>query len=306
MFIMSFKSSWRHPMCRPLVTMRRDSLRIMIRCAMALTVASFLADCARPARADDVLSRLQLPGETFEIAGRAAFVLLPEPELRGTPQPWVFYAPTLLAYPDVHEAWMHGKFLAAGVAVAGIDVGEAYGSPAGRKLFDVFYDELTTKRGFAARMCLLGRSRGGLWMASWAADHPERVAGFAGIYPAFDLRTYPGLTKAAPAYDMSPAELEQSLDEHNPVSRAGVLAKAKIPVLLIHGDQDDVVPLAPNSAKFVEAYAQAGAADVAKVIVVPKGKHDFWTGYFQCQELVEFAIERARAGAASSRSGDAQ
>ena len=50
--------------------------------------------------------------------------------------------------------------------------------------------------GFAPRPCLLGRSRGGLWVTSWAADNPDKVAGLAGIYPVFDLRTYPGLAKA--------------------------------------------------------------------------------------------------------------
>ena len=52
-------------------------------------------------------------------------------------------------YPDSHEKWMHEQFLAAGVAVAGIDVGEAHGSPEGRRLFTEFYRELTEKRGFA-------------------------------------------------------------------------------------------------------------------------------------------------------------
>ena len=98
---------------------------------------------------------------------------------------------------------MHEQFLAAGVAVAGIDVGEAYGSPEGRRLFTEFYRELTEKRGFATRPCLLGRSRGGLWVTSWAVENPDKVAGIAGIYPVFDLRTYPGLDKARPAYGLT-------------------------------------------------------------------------------------------------------
>jgi hypothetical protein len=85
---------------------------------------------------------------------------------RTTPQPWIFYAPTLAPYPDRHERWMHERFVAAGVAVAGIDVGEAYGSPASHALFDALYRELASTRGFAARPCLLGRSRGGLWVTS--------------------------------------------------------------------------------------------------------------------------------------------
>ena len=33
--------------------------------------------------------------------------------------------------------------------VAGIDIGESYGSPKGRQLFTAFHKELTEKRGFA-------------------------------------------------------------------------------------------------------------------------------------------------------------
>src|SRR4051812_21444799 len=75
------------------------------------------------------IKKLILPGEAFLVEGRPAFILLPAEAKRQKPQPWVFYAPTLAGYPDEHEKWMHEQFLAAGIAVAGIDVGEGYGSP---------------------------------------------------------------------------------------------------------------------------------------------------------------------------------
>jgi 6-phosphogluconolactonase len=186
-------------------------------------------------RSGKPIKELILPGEAFLVEGRPAFVLLPPEEKRSRPQPWILYAPTLPGYPDQHEKWMHQRFLEAGVAVAGIDVGEVYGSPRGRALFTALYRELTARRGFAPRPCLLGRSRGGLWVTSWAADNPDKVAGLAGIYPVFDLRSYPGLTKAAPAYGLSPKELELRLGEHNPIERVGRLARARVPALLIPG-----------------------------------------------------------------------
>ncbi len=82
-------------------------------------------------RAPERKPALILPGETFEVAGRPAFVLLPAKEKRQTPQPWIFYAPAAPAYPDQHEKWMHEQFLNAGVAVAGIDVGRLTGVPKG-------------------------------------------------------------------------------------------------------------------------------------------------------------------------------
>jgi acetylserotonin O-methyltransferase len=51
---------------------------------------------------------LILPGESFLVDGRPAFVLLPPREKRQKPQPWIMYAPTLPAYPDSHEKWMTG------------------------------------------------------------------------------------------------------------------------------------------------------------------------------------------------------
>lgn len=247
------------------------------------------------------IKKLILPGEAFECAGRPAFILWPKPELRSEPQPWIFYAPTLAPYPDEAEKWMHQQFLDAGVAVAGIDVGEAYGSPQARKLFEEFYAELTGKRGLAKRPCLLGRSRGGLWVSSWAADHPERFAGLAGIYPVFDWRTYPGVANAAPAYGLTPEALEQQAAELNPISRIERLAKAQLPVFIIHGDQDTVVPLKENSAAFAEAYKQAGAESALQLVIATGQGHNMWEGFFRCQELVDFAIARAKAGAAEEK-----
>jgi 6-phosphogluconolactonase len=252
---------------------------------------------------DKPVKELILPGESFLIEGRPAFVLLPPEQKRTKPQPWVLYAPTLPGLPDAHEKWMHERFLDAGIAVAGIDIGEAYGSPKGRELFTALYKELTTHRGFAPRPCLLGRSRGGLWMTSWAADNPDKVAGLAGIYPVFDLRSYPGLKKAAPAYDLTAKELEARLSEFNPIERVGILAKARVPALLIHGDGDKVVPLKENSAEFVTRYKAERAEDAVKLIVATGQGHNYWEGFFRCQDLIDFTIAQARAGKEAKTSG---
>ncbi len=262
--------------------------------ALLLTVAALAGPtlAARPKPAEGLI----LPGESFLVDGRPAFVLLPPEKKRTRPQPWVLYAPTLPGLPDRHEKWMHEHFLDAGVAVAGVDVGEGYGSPKGRELFTALYRELTTRRGFAARPCLLGRSRGGLWVTSWAAANPDKVAGLAGIYPVFDLRSYPGLARAAPAYGLTAKELEARLGEHNPIERVGALAKARVPALLIHGDEDRVVPLRENSAAFAARYKAQGAGALVKLIVAKGQGHNYWEGFFRCPELVDFVIARARAG----------
>ncbi|MBI1246698.1 prolyl oligopeptidase family serine peptidase [bacterium] len=264
-------------------------------CKLLVLLLLLLATHANLRAEEPPVKTLILPGESFLIEGRPAFILWPAVDKRRQPQPWVMYAPTLPAYPDQHEKWIHQQLLDAGVAVAGIDVGEAYGSPFGQRMMDALYQELTEKRGFAKKPCLLARSRGGLWDSSWAIANPDKVAGLAGIYPAFDLRTYPGLKRAAPAYEMTPEQLEASLDKNNPIARIDVLAQAKIPMCIIHGSQDTVVPLKENSGEVVRHYEQQGEADLIRLIAIQNQGHNFWPGFFHCDDVVQFAISRAKS-----------
>jgi pimeloyl-ACP methyl ester carboxylesterase len=112
----------------------------------------------------------------------------------------------------------------------------------------------------------------------------------------FDYRSYPGVTNAASAYGVSPGELLARAGRWSPVSRAGELAKAGVPAFLIHGDVDTVVPLPANSGEFVRQYEQAGASSRVKLVVLPGQGHNMYEGFFRSQELVDFVIERARAG----------
>ncbi len=235
---------------------------------------------------------LPLPAEVFLVEGRTAFLILPTERNATNATPWVWYAPTLPGLPGAEEKWMFQKFIKAGIAVAGIDVGESYGSPDGRSLFSAFYDELVWKRRFSGKPCLLARSRGGLMLYNWAVEHPESVACIAGIYPVCDLASYPGINKACGAYGMTAQQLADALARHNPIQRVGPLAKAQVPIFHIHGDADAVVPLEKNSAELAQQYRQFGGKMTLTVI---EGRgHDMWLGWFQCQELVDFVIAHAR------------
>ena len=247
---------------------------------------------------------LVLPGDVFEIEGKTAFLF--EPAATGTAwpdgMPWILYAPTLPAYPDDAERWMHETITRAGVAVAGIDSGESYGSQAGLKAAEALHAEMV-RRGYSRRPAVLGRSRGGLWASAWAIAHPEFTAGLGGIYPVYDWRTYPGLDKAAEAYGLSPAELAARAAELCPIERIGAAAEAGVPVCIIHGDDDAVVPLGPNSAELKRRYEAAGRAELVQLIVAEGQGHSFWEGFFRCRELVDFLIARARTG--TERAGPA-
>ena len=249
---------------------------------------------------------LILPGEVFSVEGRTAFLFTPanRPDDSAAPaagpKPLILYSPTLPCCPDKAEEWMHEQFTRAGIAVAGIDTGESYGSPAAVKAAESLHAELV-RRGYATKPAVLGRSRGGLWASSWAIAHPELTAGVGGIYPVYDWRTYPGIETAAMAYGLTPAELTAQAAALCPIERIDVAAKAGVPFCIIHGDDDTVVPLGPNSATLKQRYEAAGRGDLVTLIVAQGQGHSFWEGFFHCQELVDFLIDRARAGAGSAR-----
>lgn len=237
---------------------------------------------------------LPLSGEVFLVGRCPAFLIPPRHSFAKETTPWVWYAPTLPGLPADTEKWMFERFAAAGIAIAGIDVGESYGSPSGRSKYTALYRTLVEKRGMSRKPVLLARSRGGLMLYAWACENADKVAAIAGIYPVCNIASYPGIERAAGAYQLTADEFKGELRNHNPLDRLESLAKARVPLFAIHGDVDVVVPLGQNSGEMAKRYAALGGK---MELVVPKGHgHNMWRGFFECQELVDFVIKHARAG----------
>ena len=271
----------------------RDSGRTLL--AVCCGVLAALTGGAASTSAAELHKDLILPGQVFTVAGKLAFIFEPpaEAEPTATSKPWILYAPTLPNCPDEAERWMHERFTEAGVAVAGIDSGESYGRPDGVAATEALHAEMV-RRGYSTRPAVLGRSRGGLWASAWAIAHPEWTAGIGGIYPVYDWRSYPGIEKAAPAYGLTAVQLTDRAAELCPIERINRLAEANVPVCIIHGDEDTVVPLEANSGELNRRYQAAGKGGLVQLIVAEGQGHSFWEGFFHCQELVDFLIDRAR------------
>jgi alpha-beta hydrolase superfamily lysophospholipase len=125
------------------------------------------------------------------------------------------------------------------------------------------------KPEFAARIETEKKERRNLptlfqWPSGGSAG--DRVG--AGIYPALDLRSWPGLEKVVgresigdPIFGFGPMsreELEKRLPELNPIDNLRPLAEAGVRILLLHGDNDRTVPLEPNSGEAQRRYRTLG------------------------------------------------
>jgi len=221
------------------------------------------------------------PRASIVVDGHRGFVL--QPSHPKADHPWVWFAPVLNGEPNEHHTFLFRALLAQGIAVAGVDVGESYGSPKGRELFSEFYTK-AVQMGLSRSPCLLAQSRGALMLFNWAAEHPQSVRCIAGIYPVMDMQTWPGLNEKdlQAAYGESAAQLLRDLPNNNPILRLGPLERAGIPIFIVHGDSDQLVPLGPNSELAAAKYP------LAHLIVIHGKGHEESAEFFENRQLLDF------------------
>lgn len=234
------------------------------------------------------LNAQDVPAETFEVAGRNAYVCAAPTPAEG--KPWLWYAPTLRSLSFGERKMYFETFLKAGISIAGFDLGEVRGSPASTAKFSLFYDAMV-KRGYSPKPILLGQSRGGMMTLAWAFRNPDKVKAWVGIYPVCNLASWPlQRSEAATLADfgMKKEELVAKLNEFNPIDHLQGLLANKVPMFAVHGDSDLVVPYDLNTKLLKERYEAGGGSIQVKII--PSEGHKVGPSFFNCQELVDFVL----------------
>ena len=224
--------------------------------------------------------------EEVTIGSNQAFIRWPKTQVAG-PQKWVWYAPTFLS--DImgptpmpqQVGWYFEQLSEAGIVVIGMDVGESFGSPHGRDLFEEFYQYLQT-RGFESHGCMILQSRGGLMGYSWMLDHPGRVKCVAGIYPLTTVTDYVGLDYMANVWGVTSAWLQTNIATESPLEHRSPLTGVN--VYHLHGDADVTVHLV-NDQLFVSQLASGS------LTVVPGEGHEFYSDeFFHSQTFLNFLL----------------
>ena len=256
-------------------------LRATVVCLL-LGLASLRAGDAPGVFAGDKLPRA---AETFEIAGDKGFLYAaPKPAVG---RPWVWFAPTIKGVSLAGRKMYFDGLLNAGISIAGFDLGEVRGAPASTAKFTLFYDEMV-RRGWSPKPILLGQSRGGLMTLAWAMRHPDKVCAWVGVYPVCNLTSYPMKNKEATLadYALTEAEFVARLKEFNPVDNLQGLLANKVPMFVVHGDSDTLVPYDENTRILKERYEAGGGRITVKII---RGEgHKATPSFFECRELLEF------------------
>jgi pimeloyl-ACP methyl ester carboxylesterase len=232
----------------------------------------------------------------LKIRDRDAYLIQPtgkvDPQKR-----WVWIAPYWLGISRDGGAVEHrmyvDRLLAAGFHVAGVNVGTSCGSPTGAEVFHEFYELLQKEYELNPKARLIGQSNGGLIAYAWAFRHPECVDKIAGIYPATDFRTWPKLPQVITypdpdlGYNLTLDELTARILELNPIDNLAPLAKAGVRILHIHGDKDELVPMAENSTELARRYQELGGR--AEIVVIPGLAHG-GPVFYQNEPFIEFLL----------------
>ncbi len=234
---------------------------------IAFTFAAFSADAPPPSKWNG------FDKHDFSLDGRPGFVVKPAKAAPGSPWIWrtEFFG---------HEPQGDIALLAAGWHVAYFKVSDMYGDPKSVALMDAFHVRAVSEFGLSKRAVLEGFSRGGLYAVNYAAAHPDKTAALYLDAPVLDIRSWPGgkgkgkgsATCWKQALDIYGLTEDSAKDfKGNPLDKAEALAKAKIPILSVVGDADDVVPYDENTKPFAEKYRAAGGT--IEVIVKPGVNH---------------------------------
>lgn len=238
--------------------------------------------------AEEVLPKT---AEVFEIDGHKAFLYAAPKPAAG--KPWLWYAPTLGGVSLFGRKMYFEAFMKAGISIAGYDLGEVRGAPASTAKFTLFYEDMV-KRGYSAKPILLGQSRGGMMTLAWAFRHPDKVRAWVGIYPVCNLASWPLKNSKAQTladFGMPENEFVAKLSEFNPVDNLKGLLENKVPMFVVHGDSDVVVPYELNTGLLKERYTAGGGQIEVKVI--PGEGHKVGPSFFECRELVDFVLKQA-------------
>jgi|GEM_PF-557518 len=195
--------------------------------------------------------------DEFTHEGRSCRVAIPDEAADG--RPWIWRCRFWGAFPAVDEA-----LLAEGWHVAWIDVANEFGGPVAMDAFDSFYAAVRTSHDLAPRVVMEGFSRGGLAAMNWAIRNPEKTRGLYLDAPVLDIRSWPRnqsdelWRRCLEAYGIT--ESGGEISWKGPLDRLDALTGAGVPLFVVAGSRDEVVPYEENAAILVSHYHEKGGS----------------------------------------------
>lgn len=233
----------------------------------------------------------------FEVAGKPALVVVPKEAAPG--RPWVWHG-EFFGHKPAPDIALLGK----GFHIAYFKLSDMLGSPNAVKLMEAFHTELTGKYQLSQKPAMVGLSRGGLYVFNFAIANPQKVSSIYADAAVCDFKSWPGGKPLGLGAGKGSArdwklvlerygfksDAEAIAYKGNPVDNLKPLADAKVPLLHVFGDADDVVPWEENTKIVAERYEKLGGSIT---LIRKKGVNHHPHGLDDPTPIVEFIVKNA-------------
>lgn len=204
----------------------------------------------------------------FRLEDREAIVILPDEPLEGNP--WVWRPAFFGAFPNIDEA-----LLKAGFVMAYYDNTYEWGRPEAMDSGEKFYRLMTDSCHLHPKPVMNGLSRGGYYSLRRAELYPETVGCMILDNPLVDIfelkRDDEWWSDVQAKWHTEEAPIERGSFKENAAYNINIPASHHIPVLLLSGGSDTIVPYEANGRIVKETYERYGAP--IKSIVRPGMNH---------------------------------
>ena len=204
----------------------------------------------------------------FEVNGRKCRVALPDEAAQG--RPWIWRCRFWGASPSVDLG-----LLKRGWHVAFIDVSGEFGGPKAMEAFDAFHPMVRERFSLAEKPVMEGFSRGGLPAAWWSIKNPEKILGIYLDAAVMDIHSWPrgrseqDWQRCLKAWGLSE---EDSDSWKGPLDQLQILIDKKIPVMIVAGGNDKLVPYVDNTGK-LESFFLENGGNLTAVVKAGAGHH---------------------------------
>jgi len=208
----------------------------------------------------------------FEFEERKAKLVCPKEACEG--RKWLFKTEYFGAFPEFEL-----EMLAKGYHVAYIKNTTRWHHESDDEIKEKFCEFLFQEFGLNERCLPVGMSCGGMHAVYFAAKYPKRIAGLYLDAPVMNLLSCPAGVGIA-GDDMYEEFVERTgitkselINYRNhPIDHIDILVKNHIPVFLVVGDSDNVVPYVENGKLLYEYYVEQGE-DVTLIVKKAAGHH---------------------------------
>lgn len=230
----------------------------------------------------------ELNVDSFTLGGYEGGIVVPKAPANG--RPWVWRAEFFGAFDYADRV-----LLDLGWHIVYYKISDKFGSCMAVNLMKYFHDYMVEEFDLNLQADIFGFSRGGLYATNYTAKFPNDISVLYLDAPVLDLKSWPlGVGKGLGSeHDVELCKEEFSTEDIKqindiPLNKINALNNAKVPIIIVYGDVDDVVPYEENSGVLINKFNY----DIK--IICKKGVGHHPHSLENPKEIVDFIVAQHR------------